>query len=190
VTARSVPADPAAAKERHRVRALAQGRAASWLARSHPEEYRECYAQALDRVRAQAPRLSSRQAHQRASRHAHADLQACFRDEYEGRVEAELAALRPGEPVEELGWVERPVAARARLRALLWLADQHPDQTRARFHAEAGRLPLRAADRAPARRRALAWVRALDGLRVAYPKLFQARYAHELARHASQEQQP
>jgi hypothetical protein len=165
---------------------LAQGRAASWLARSHPEEYRACYAQALDRVRAQAPGLSCRRAHQRASRQAHADLQAVFRDEYEGRVQAELTALEPDEPV-EVGRVDCPVAARARLRALLWLADQHPDQTRVRFQAEATRLPFRPADRVPGRRRALAWVRALDGLRGAYPELFQARYAQELARHAGQE---
>jgi hypothetical protein len=166
---------------------LAQGRAASWLARSHPEDYRACYAQALDRVRARSPRLSSRQAHQRASRQAHADLQACFRDEYSARIEAELAALQPAELV-DVGRVERPVAARARLRALLWLADQHPDLARQRFAAEAARLPLRTTDRAPGRRRALAWVRALDGLRSAFPELFQTRYAHELARHADQEQ--
>jgi hypothetical protein len=70
---------------------------------------------------------------------------------------------------------------------LLWLADRHPDQTRARFQAEAARLPLRAADRAPGRRRALAWVRALEGLRCLFPEEFQARYAHELARHAGKE---
>jgi hypothetical protein len=188
--ARSVPADPAAAKERHRVRALAQGRAASWLARSHPAEYRDCYAQALDRIRTQASRLSSRQTHQRASRQAHADLQAVFRNEYEDRVRAELAELRPDEPVAEVGRVERPAAARARLQASLWLADQHPDQTRARFAAEAARLPLRPADRAPSRRRALAWARALDGLRCLFPEEFQARYAHELAHHAGQKPQP
>ncbi len=189
IAARSLPADPAAAKERQRVRALAQGRAASHLARSHPHEYRECYAQALAWVRAQTRGLSSRRAHQRASRKAHADLQALFRDEYAARVEAEVATLAPAEPA-EVGRVERPVAAKARLRALLWLADQHPDLTRERFQVEAARLPLRAADRAPARRRALAWVRVLDGLRGAYPELFQARYTAELARQASREQQP
>jgi hypothetical protein len=184
--ARSVPADPHGARERHRVRALAKQRAASWLARSHPDEYQTCYQQALDRVRAQAQGLPSWRARERVGRQAHADLQACFRDENAARVEAELAELEPAKPV-EVGRVERPVAARARLRALLWLAEQHPDQTRARFQAEAARLPLRPADRAPRRRRALAWVRALDGLRGAYPELFQARYAHELARHAGQE---
>jgi hypothetical protein len=110
-----------------------------------------------------------------------------FRDEYQARFEAELAALQPDEPAVEVGRVERPAAARARLRALLWLADQHPDQTRARFQAEAARLPLRPADRVPGRRRALAWVRALDGLRGAYPELFEARYAAELARQVDQE---
>jgi hypothetical protein len=165
---------------------LAQGRAVSWLARSHPEEYRDHYQRALERVCAKAPRLSSRQAHQRARRQAHADLQALFRDEYAERLQAELAALQPDEPV-EVSRVDRPVAARARLRALLWLADQHPDHTRQRFQAEAARLPFRSTDRAPGRRRALAWVRALDGLRGAYPELFQVRYAQELARHAGQE---
>jgi hypothetical protein len=183
--ARSVPADPHGAKERHRLRALAQQRAASWLARTYPEAYQECYAQALERLGAQAPELPAWRARERAGRQARADLQALFPDEYQVRFQAELAGLQPAEPV-ELGRVERPVAARARLRALLWLADQHPDQTWQRFHAEAARLPLRHADRAPARRRTLAWVRALEGLRVAYPELFHARYTHELARHADQ----
>jgi hypothetical protein len=185
--ARSVPADPAGAKERQRLRALAQGRATAWLARGHAEDYRDCYAQALDRVRAQAPRLPAWRARERAVRQARGDLQALFPDEYQARFQAELAALQPAEPVAEVGRVERPVAAAARLRALLWLADQHPDLTRQRFAAEAARLPLRLADRAPARRRALAWVRTLDGLRGAFPELFEARYAHELARRAGQE---
>jgi hypothetical protein len=184
-TARSVPADPAASRERQRLRALAQGRAASWLAKAHAAEYQACYAQALERIRAQAPGLPTWRARQRASSRAHADLQAVFREEYQARFDAELAALQPDQPV-ELGRVERPVAARARLRALLWLADQHPDLTRERFQAEAARLPLWPADRAPGRRRALAWVRTLDGLRGAFPELFEARYAHELARHANQ----
>ncbi len=179
--ARSVPADPYGAKERHRVRALAHARAAVWLARSYPAVYQECYAQALAHLRAKAPRLPSGRARERASRQARADLQVLFRDQYAARVQAELAELQPAEPA-ELGRVERPAAARARLLALLWLADQHPDLVRERFAAEAARLPLRAADRAPRRRRALAWVRALDGLRGAYPELFQARYAAELAR--------
>src|SRR4029450_5653795 len=55
--ARSAPADPVRARERHRVRTLAQQRAAAWLARAHPDEYRDCYAQALERIRAQASGL-------------------------------------------------------------------------------------------------------------------------------------
>ncbi len=136
----SVPADPAAARERHRVRSLTQRRAASWLARAHPEEYQACYQQALERLRAQVPGLAAGRARERAARQAHADLHAVFRDEYQARFEEELAALQPDEPV-EVGRVERPVAARARLRALLWLADQQPDLTRRRFTAEAARLP-------------------------------------------------
>jgi hypothetical protein len=168
--ARSVPADPHGAKQRHRVRAVAKQRAASWLARAHPQQYRACYAQALDRIRAQAPGLPAWRARERAGRQARADLQARFPDEYAVRVQAELATLQPDEPAVEVGRVERPAAARARLRALLWLADRHPDQTRARFAAEAARLPLRAADRAQGRRRALAWVRAPRSSRPATPR--------------------
>jgi hypothetical protein len=181
--ARSRPGDPAAYRERHRIRSLAQRHAQAWLARAHPGEYQTCYQQALDRVRGQAPGLAAWRARDRAARHAHADLQALFPDEYADRFQAELAALQPNEPaVVEVGRVERPAAARARLQALLWLAGQHPDQAHDRFVVEAARLPLRPADRAPRRRRALAWVRTLEGLRCLFPEKFQARYAHELAR--------
>ena len=191
MTARSAPADPAAYRERHRVRSLAKRRAAAWLARTHPAEYQACYAQALDQVRAKAPELAAWRARERAERHALADLQALFGEEYAACLQRELAALQPDEPaVVEVRRVERPAAARARLRALLWLAGQHPDQARQRFQAEAARLPLRPADRVPGRRRALAWVRALDGLRGAYPELFEARYAAELARQVDQEPRP
>lgn len=172
------------------MRSLAQRRAQARLARAHPEEYQQCYAQALDRVRGQAPELAAWRARERAATHAHADLQALFRDEYADRLHQELAALQPDEPaVVDGGRVERPAATRARLRALLWLAGQHPDLTRQRFAVEAARLPLQPADRAPRRRRALAWVRTLEGLRAAYPERFQARYAAELARHARQADQ-
>jgi len=191
VTARSAPADPAAYRERHRVRSLAKRRAAAWLARTHPAEYQACYAQALDQVRAKAPELAAWRARERAERHALADLQALFGEEYAACLQRELAALQPDEPaVVEVRRVERPAAARARLRALLWLAGQHPDQARQRFQAEAARLPLRPADRVPGRRRALAWVRALEGLRCLFPEKFQARYAHELALHAGKEPPP
>ncbi len=152
------------------MRSLAQRHAAAWLARAHPDEYQQCYAQALNRVRGQVPGLAAWRARDRAARQASADLQALFRDEYAARFQAELAALQPDEPAAvEAGRVERPAAARARLRALLWLAGQHPDQARERFAVEAARLPLRVADRAPRRRRALAWVRALEGLRAGVP---------------------
>jgi hypothetical protein len=183
--ARSKPADPAASRERHRVRSLAQRRAASWLARAYPEEYQACHQQALDGLRARAPELAGWRARERAARQASTDLQALFPDEYAARFQAELAALQPDEPAAvEVGRVERPAAARARLQALLWLAGQHPDQAEQRFQVEAARLPLRVADRAPHRRRALAWVRTLEGLRCLFPEKFQARYATELARHA------
>ena len=67
------------------------------------------------------------------------------------------------------------------MRALVWLADQYPDLARKRLQVEHNRLPLAPADRVPERRHALAWVRALDGLRGAYPEQFQARYLIELA---------
>jgi hypothetical protein len=188
--ARSVPADPHGAKQRHRVRAVAKQRAAVWLARAHSEEYRACYAQALERVRAQAPGLASWRVRERAGRQARADLQARFPEEYATRVQAELAAVQPDEPAVEVGRVERPVAARARLRALLWLARLHPDVARQRLCVEAARLPLHPADRAPARWRTLAWVRALDSLRATFPEQFQARYTTELASHARPESTP
>jgi hypothetical protein len=78
----------------------------------------------------------------------------------------------------------------ARVRALVWLAELYPDVARRRLQAEVGRLPLDLTDRAPARRRALAWVRALDGLRAVYPEQFQARYTFELAGQVDQATQP
>jgi hypothetical protein len=78
----------------------------------------------------------------------------------------------------------------ARLRALVWLADQYPDLARRRLQAEQARLPLSPADRVPRRRRALAWVRALDGLRGVYPEQFLTRYLMELAGQADQEPPP
>jgi hypothetical protein len=88
------------------------------------------------------------------------------------------------------GVVDRRSAAVARVRALVWLADQYPDLARHRFQAEATRLPFDPPDREPARRWALAWVRALDGLRGAYPEQFQHRYRYELARQADQARSP
>ena len=181
--ARQVPADPAAAKQRAHARTLAHGRAAAWLARAHPQEYRDCYQQALAQVRAGAPGLSSHQAHQRASRQARADLRALYAQEYAARFDEELAALQPPKDEQELvGAADWRAGARAKLRALLWLAAQHPDQAGQLYRVEAARLPLRPADRVPRRRRALAWVRALEGLRRARPEQFERRYRRELAR--------
>jgi len=90
--ARAVLADPARARERQRTWTLAQGRAASWLARAHPQAYRDCYQQALAEVRAKEPGLPGGRAHERASRQARAELSAVFADEYAARFDQELAA--------------------------------------------------------------------------------------------------
>jgi hypothetical protein len=170
---------PAAAAE-HTVRQRARARAAAWLARDYPDQYRACYQAAVDRVRVQAPGLRSWRVRERAGCQARAALQARFPDQYAARYKAELAAIQPVGP-QEIGKVDRDDAARARLRALVWLARLHPDLARQRLQVEAARLPLHPADRTPARRRTLALVRALDGLRTAFPEQFQARYTAELA---------
>jgi hypothetical protein len=175
----------AAAAAEHTVRQRARARAAAWLARAHPDQYRACYQAALTQAREQRPGLTDRQAHQQASRKAHAALQACFPAQYNTRYQAELAATQPTAP-QDVGEVDRECATRARLRALVWLARLHPDLTLQRFQAEAARLPLLPSDRAPRRRRKLAVLRALDGLRGLFPEEFQARYTHELASHANQ----
>jgi hypothetical protein len=174
------------AKAEHTVRQRARNRAADWLARAYPEKYQDRYQQALEQVHAQAPELPSWRARERAGRQARAALQARYPEEYAARYRAELATIQPDKPA-EVGIVAPHDATRARLRALVWLADQHPDLAGRRFQAEAGRLPLRPADRTPARHRTLATVRALDGLRAAFPEQFQSRYTHELARQAGQE---
>jgi hypothetical protein len=185
------------AKAEHTVRQRARNCAADWLARAYAEEYQDRYQQALERVHAQAPGLPSWRARERAGRHARAALQARYPEEYAARYQAELATIQPDEPAEvgivapqELGEVDRETATRARLRALLWLADLFPDLTQQRFQAEAARLPLRPADRVPGRRQALAWARTLDGLRGLFPEEFQARYTVELAGQAGPEPAP
>lgn len=161
----------------------------SGLARAYAELYRQLYEQALDQARVQLAGRPAREAHQRASRLARAELQARLPEEYAARYQAELASIQPIEPM-AAGVVDRRSAAVARVRALVWLADQYPDLARHRFQAEATRLPFDPPDRAPARRWALAWVRALDGLRGAYPEQFQHRYRYELARQADQARSP
>jgi len=122
----------------------------------------------------------ARQAHQQASRHARIGLKARLPEEYATRYATELAAIQPVEPPAAEA-VNRQRAAVARLRALVSLAEQYPDLARQRLQTEQAWLPLDLADRFPERRRALAWVRTLDGLRAAYPEQFQARYLVELA---------
>jgi hypothetical protein len=182
-TARPVALDP------HSVRQVARGRAVAGLAHAHPELYRELYEQALGQARVELAGRPARQAHQQASLHARIKLKARLPEEYAARYQAELAAIQPIEPL-TLGEVDRRSAAVARLRTLVWLANQYPDLARQRLQTEQARLPLDPLNRAPGRRRALAWVRALDGLRAVYPEQFQARYTAELARQAGQAPPP
>jgi crotonobetainyl-CoA:carnitine CoA-transferase CaiB-like acyl-CoA transferase len=171
MAARSSWTDP------HAVRQAARAPAVAGLARAYPELYRELYQQALGQARLT---LDARPAHQLASRQARIELKARLPEEYATRYQAELAAIQPVE-VPAAKSVDRQRAAVARLRALVWMAGQYPDLARQRFQAEQARLPAAPMDRTPERCRALAWVRALDGLRAVYPEQFQARYLLELA---------
>src|SRR5215218_8744365 len=153
-TARLVALDP------HAVRQAARARAVAGLARTYPGLYRELY--------------------QQASRQARLQLKARLPEEYAARYQAELALIQPVEPPAAKA-VDRQRAAVARLRALVWLAEQYPDLAGQRLQAEQARLPAAPVDRTPERCRALAWLRALDGLRAVYPEQFQARYLLELA---------
>jgi hypothetical protein len=178
--ARPVAVDP------HSVRQAARARAVAGLARAYPELYRELYRQALGQAR---ETLAARPAHQQASRQARIQLKNRLPEEYAARYQAELALIQPIEPP-AAGMVDRRSAAVARLRALVWLADQYPDLACQRLLAEQARLPAALVDRTPERCRALAWVRALDGLRGVYPEQFQARYLMELAGQIDQEPLP
>jgi len=171
MAARVVAVDP------HSVRQAARARAVAGLARAYPELYRELYQQALAQARLT---LDARPAHQQASRQARLELKTRLPEEYAARYRAELTLIQPVEPP-PAGMVDRRSAAVARLRALVWLAEQYPDLARHRLQAEQARLPAAPADRTPERRQALAWMRALDGLRAVYPEQFQARYLLELA---------
>jgi hypothetical protein len=178
--ARVVAVDP------HSVRQAARARAVAGLARAYPKLYRELYQQALDQAR---EKLDARPAHQQASRQARIELKARLPEEYASCYQAELAAIQPiAPPAADV--VDRHSAAVARLRALVWLAEQNPDLASRRLQAEQARLPAALVDRTPKRRRALAWVRALDGLRGVYPEQFQARYLMELAGQVDQEPLP
>jgi hypothetical protein len=165
------------AVDSHSVRQAARARAVAGLARAYPELYRELYQQALGQAR---EALAPRPAHQQASRQARTELKARLPEEYAARYQAELTLIQPVEPP-PAGMVDRHSATVARLRALVWLAEQYPDLARQRLQAEQARLPAAPVDRTPERGRALAWMRALDGLRGVYPEQFQARYLLELA---------
>jgi hypothetical protein len=86
-------------------------------------------------------------------------------------------------------WQERDALAQrqahanaaARLRALLWLAERHPDTTAAVYRAQAARLPLNPGDRTPERRHVLVWASTLDRLRRLHPDDFHTRFKAELA---------
>jgi hypothetical protein len=178
--ARPVAVDP------HSVRQAARARAVAGLARAYPELYRELYQQALGQAREM---LDARPAHQQASRQARIRLKNRLPEEYAARYQAELTLIQPIEPP-PVGMVDRRSAALARLRALVWLAERYPDLARQRLLVEQARLPAALVDRTPERCRALAWVRALDGLRGVYPEQFQARYLMELAGQVGQEPPP
>jgi hypothetical protein len=180
MTARSAWVDP------HSVRQAARARAVAGLARAYPGLYRELYQQALDQVR---QTLDARPAHQQASRQARIELKARLPEEYAAHYQAELAAIQRVEPPAAKA-VDRQRAAVARLRALVWLAEQYPDLARQRLQAEQARLPAAPVDRTPERRQALAWVRALEGLRGVFPELFQVRYLLELAGQVDQQGPP
>jgi hypothetical protein len=165
------------AVDSHSVRQAARARAVAGLARAYPELYRELYQQALGQAR---EALAPRPAHQQASRQARIELKARLPEEYAARYQAELTLIQPVEPP-PAGMVDRHSATVARLRALVWLAEQYPDLARQRLQAEQARLPAAPVDRTPERCRALAWMRVLDGLRAVYPEQFQARYLLELA---------
>jgi hypothetical protein len=138
----------------------------------------------------------------RARSRALGELQRQHPDDYRRRYEAELArayaeldqaaarAEQPAPPEPHVPyWQHRDALAQrsahanatARLRALLWLTERHPDTTAEVYQDQAARLPLNPADRTPERRRALAWAATLDRLARLHPADFEARYQMELS---------
>ena len=187
---------------RAKARPRAEGRARHWLRAQHPEQYANLYADHLAKTRAQDPNESAAVVRDRARSRALSELQRSYRDQYRHRYEAELArahaeldqqaeqeceaAARPAEAKvpywqERDALAQRQAHANARLRALLWLADRHPDTTNEVYQEQAARLPLNPADRTPQRRRALAWAATLDRLARLHPADFEARYQAQLA---------
>jgi hypothetical protein len=195
-------------QRRDQARHLAEGRARTWLATLHREAYASLYADHVARARAQDPAGSATAVRNRAL----GELQRRYRDQYRQRYAAELAralaqldqqaaqeqqaSAQPAEPRVPY-WLERDALAQqqahanatARLRALLWLTERHPDTTNEVYRAQAARLPLNPADRTPERRRALAWAATLDRLARLHPSDFEARYRAELARTAEGQRQ-
>jgi hypothetical protein len=183
---------------------VAAGRARTWLAVEHAELYASLYTEHVAKARAQDPSGSATAVRNRARSRALGELQRRHYDDYRRRYEAELARARADQraDLEEAvqaatarvpywrqrrdqqrrhALAEQRAHAIARLRALLWLADQHPDTTATLYRAQAARVPLNPADRTPERRRALAWAATIDRLARMHPGAFQARYRAELA---------
>jgi hypothetical protein len=191
---------PGCRERRAQARYLAEARARHWLRAQHPEQY----AAQVARARAQDPQGSATAVRNRARSRTLGELQRSHPDQYRERYQAELArahaqldrqaakereaAARPAEPRVPY-WLERDVLAQqqahanaaARLRALLWLADRHPDTTEAVHREQVAKLPLNPADRTPQRRSALAWAATLDRLARLHPADFEVRYKAELS---------
>jgi hypothetical protein len=201
---RGSPVCPRCRQRRDQARSWAEGRARHWLRAQHPEQYANLYADHLAKARAEDPAGSAATVRDRARARALGELQRSYHDDYRQRYEAELVsahaeldqqatqqqeqAARPAEPHVPY-WHQRDALAQqrahanaaARLRALLWLAERHPDTTAAVYREQAARLPLNPADRTPERRRALARAATLDRLARLHPADFEARYQAELS---------
>jgi hypothetical protein len=183
-------------------RPRAEARARHWLRAQHPEQYANLYAAHLAKARAEDPEGSATTVRDRARGRALGELQRSYRNDYRQRYEVELARAHteldqqaqqrqvdPSAAPRVPYWQERDALAQrhahanaaARLRALLWLTERHPDSTAEVYRAQAVRLPLNPADRTPERRRALAWATTLDRLARLHPGEFHSRYAAELA---------
>jgi hypothetical protein len=193
---------PGCRSRRDHATILAYGRARTWLAAQHAEQYANLYAQHHAKACAQDPDGPARAVRDRARSRALGELQRQHPDDYRRRYEAELArayaqldqaaarAEQPAPPEPHVPyWQHRDALAQrsahanatARLRALLWLTERHPDTTAEVYQDQAARLPLNPADRTPERRRALAWAATLDRLARLHPADFEARYQMELS---------
>jgi hypothetical protein len=191
---------PDCRKRRTAARHLATGRARTWLAAEHAEEYANLYAEHVAKARAQDPGGSSMAIRNRARSRSLAELQRRHHNDYRRQYESELACVHAEDQADQERtalpatawvpyWQERDAIAQqhananaaARLRALLWLADRDPDATAQLFQAQVARLPLNPADRTPQRRRALAWAATVDRLARLHLEDFHIRYQVELS---------